>query len=211
MGYCNFSSPDPTMEGNIIYTDEELDLLYGDTFHFADEENTKNLLDTFYMHNNVEEFLRDEDVHIPIFPTVVDNPSETIKYAYDIDGIVIQLKDITAIKASIHYLMVGKVVGTNLQTHWHSLKKHLPLNEFGLAGISALKKTFGHTLAFVDGGYLLNICSVTAEKKHRHPVFGTEVAARANAAQVINSVFDVFTSKLKMLPPKDMQRSSKTT
>lgn len=108
--------------------------------------------------------------------TVVDNPSETIKYAHDIDGIVIQLKDITAVKASIHYLMVGKVVGNNLQTHWHSLKKHLPLNEFGQAGISALKKTFGHTLASVDRGYLLNICCVTAEKMHPHPVFGTDAA-----------------------------------
>lgn len=161
-------------------TEEELYFLYGDRHHYADVENSKNLLDAFYSHADVEDFLRDEDIHIPLFPTCVDSSKDTINCAYDIDGIIIELRKIPALKASIHYLLVSKVVGANLQPHWHSLKKHLPLSDFSADGISALKKTFGHTLGFIDGGYLLNICCVTAEKVNPHPVFRTEVAARAN-------------------------------
>ncbi|CAM4428180.1 unnamed protein product [Leuciscus chuanchicus] len=161
------------------HTEEELEFLYGDRHHYADVENAKNLLDAFYNHADVEDFLRDEDVHIPLYPTVVDSSKDTINFAYDIDGLVIELREVTALKASLHYLVEG---------------------------ISALKKTFGHSLGFVDGGYLLNICCVTAEKINPHPVFRTEVAARANAAQLINSVIEVFTAKLKTLPDKEMQR-----
>lgn len=91
-------------------------------------------------------------------------------------GIVLQLKNLTTVKESIHYLRVGKFVGAKLQIHWHSLKKHLPLAEYSTAGVSAVNKIFRHTLAFVDGGYLLNICWISAENKSPHPVFQTEVS-----------------------------------
>lgn len=121
-------------------------------------------------------FLGDEDVHILLFTTVVRNAKETISYPYDTDGIVLQLKNLTTVKESIHYLRVGKFVGAKLQIHWHSLKKHLPLAEYSTAGVSAVNKIFRHTLAFVDGGYLLNICWISAENKSPHPVFQTEVS-----------------------------------
>lgn len=82
-----------------------------------------------------------------------------------------ELKDLDAVKCSIHYLMVGRVVGVNLQNHWHSLKKHLPLKRCNAAQISAYKKTFDHTLAFVDGGFLLNICVITVDTNHPQLVF----------------------------------------
>lgn len=154
----------------------------------------------------MESFLRDEDVHVLLFHTVSKDAKHTIPYAYDIDGLVIELKDLTAVKAPIHYLMVGKVAGQNLQNYWHSLKKYLPLNVCNNAEVSAFNKTFGHTLAFMDGSYLLNICLITVEKQHPHPVFHTEVAARANAAHVINQVFHVFASNFKALTPEDLMR-----
>ncbi len=98
------------------YMDEELDYLYGDVFNGACSENTKNLLNTFYSLNTVEAFLRDEDVHIPLFPTTVTQAKDTINYDYDTDGVVIELKYLMAIKAHLHYLLVGKVVGPTLQT-----------------------------------------------------------------------------------------------
>lgn len=144
------------VECNLIdeHTEEELEFLYGDRHHYTDVENKKNLLDVFYSHADVDDFLRDGDVHIPLFPTAVDRSKDSINYAHDIDGIVIELREITALKASLHYLLLTKVVGVNLQTHWHSLKKRLPLSDFSADGISTIKKTFGHTLGFVDGGYL---------------------------------------------------------
>ncbi|CAM4573804.1 unnamed protein product [Leuciscus chuanchicus] len=90
------------------HTEEEFDFLYGDRLHYADVENSKNLLDAFYSYADVEDILRDEDVHIPLFPTVVESSKDSINYAYDIDGIVIELREITALKASLHYLDGGQ-------------------------------------------------------------------------------------------------------
>lgn len=46
---------------------KELDFLYGDVFCRVSNENTKNLLDAFYSHNLVEDFLREDNVNIPVF------------------------------------------------------------------------------------------------------------------------------------------------
>ncbi|MGL5567401.1 MAG: hypothetical protein ACRDC4_16885, partial [Plesiomonas sp.] len=63
-----------------------------------------------------------------------------------------------------------------------------------------------HTLAFVDGGFLLNKCVITAETHQPHTVFQTEVAARANAAQVINQVLEIFGSQLSSLSSENLER-----
>ncbi|KAL1268906.1 hypothetical protein QQF64_031195 [Cirrhinus molitorella] len=188
------------------YTEEEPNCLYGDVFYSADEENTSNLLNAYYKHNNVEPFLRNEDTKIPLFPTTICHAKDNIRYSYDIDGIVIQFNDLAALKARLHFLLLGKAVGQKLNSNWHVLKKHLPLRDYSAEAISALHKTFGHKLGFVDGGYMLRLSVISALTTNQHPFFKTEVAARANAAQIINSVIGLFTSKFKALGPEQLQR-----
>ncbi len=194
-----------------MYSEEEEDDCEQEQQHHeknvgASEENSRNILDAYYSHDTPEHFLCDEDIRIPLFPTVVEEASETLRFEFDLDGIVIELRTLIAVKAGLHYLFVGRVVGTNLQEHWHQLKKHIPLTDYSAAGVSALLKTYGHSLGYVDGGYQLNMSCVTAEKKYPHPVFESEMSARANAAQVINAVFAIFAEKLKVLPTEDKQR-----
>lgn len=98
----------------VEYTDEELDFLYGDVFHEADEENTKNIPDVFYIHSDVDTFLRDEDVLIPLFLTVV----------YNIDGIAVQLKDLTAVKACRRWWATGVLTET---ANFQSNLDHYPM------------------------------------------------------------------------------------
>ncbi len=93
-------------------------------FFGASEENSRNILDAYYSHDTPEHFLCDEDIRIPLFPTVVEEASETLRFEFDLDGIVIELRTLIAVKAGLHYLFVGRVVGTNLQEHWHQLKKN---------------------------------------------------------------------------------------
>ncbi|RXN18886.1 hypothetical protein ROHU_001960 [Labeo rohita] len=195
-----------TIDLTVEHTEEELEALYGNIFSGACHENSRNILDAFYKHRNVDDFLRNDNLHIPFFPTTVQYAKDNLNYDYDFDGIVIELKDLTAIKADLHYLLVAKVVGQTLQNHWHSLKKHINLNNYNAPAISALTHTYGHTLSFVDGGYLLNMSCISAELKNPHPVFQTETAARANAAQIINAVLGVFAQKLRAVPPEDMKR-----
>ncbi|KAK2896189.1 hypothetical protein Q8A67_010677 [Cirrhinus molitorella] len=188
------------------YTPEELDFLYQDVFFGADQENTNNLLEAYYKHNNIEHFLRDEKVKIPMFPTTVCRAKDYLNFTYDIDGVVIELTDTAAVKSRIHYMFLGKLDGPKLPTHWNILKKHLPIHQYSEAGISALHKTYGHTLGFVDGGYMLHLSVASSLATNPHPIFQSEPAARANAAQIINSVFALFVSKLKNLGPEDLQR-----
>lgn len=80
-----------------------------------------------------------------------------------------------AIKAHLHYLLVGKVVRPTLQTHWNSGKNTSRLTDYNTEGLSALTRTFRHTVSFVGGGYLLNVCCMMVENKNPHPVFCTEM------------------------------------
>ncbi|KAK2885211.1 hypothetical protein Q8A67_016048 [Cirrhinus molitorella] len=187
-------------------TEEELNFMYGDTFFGANDENTKNLLEAYYSHNDVPHFLNDPDIRIPLFPTTVVQPHSNLNYNYDIDGIVIELKDLTALKANLHYLFVGKVLANQLQVHWPTLRKHLVLSEYDATGLSALTRTFGHTLGFVDGGYQLHLTCMSALKTNPHPVYNSDITAKANASQVINNVLKVFANKLKALPPQELLR-----
>lgn len=181
--------------------EKEFEFQQRETLFGACEENC-NLTDTFYAHNTVEEFLCNKSVRILVFPTTGQQPRETLLFEFDLDGFIIQMN--TLIRVGLHYLFVG----TNLQHHLHSLKKHLPLADYSAAGVSVLTKTYGHILGYIDGGYQLSVSCITAERSHPHPVFQLEVSARANATHVINSVFGVFAKKHKVLPPTEMQRCS---
>ncbi|MGL5591361.1 MAG: hypothetical protein ACRDCF_01340 [Mycoplasmoidaceae bacterium] len=185
-----------------------MDYLYSYLFSGSSEENTKNLLDNFFAHRFVEGFLRDEDLNVPLFPTTVQQANHAVDLQYDLDGIVVQLRNLAALKQRLHYLFVGKISGPNLQHHWPILKKHLQLEKYNSAGISALTKTFGSVLAFVDSGHFLNVSVVSGDHTNPHPVFLSENAARANAVSAINTVFDAFAEKVKNLPPEQKQRPS---
>ncbi|CAM4570638.1 unnamed protein product [Leuciscus chuanchicus] len=76
------------------------------------------------------------------------------------------------------------------------------------AGFSALNKTYGTVLAFVDGGHFLNLSILSAHHTHPSPVFQSENAALANALVVINTVFHVFAERIKNLPPEEKQRKT---
>ncbi|CAM4548037.1 unnamed protein product [Leuciscus chuanchicus] len=194
--------------GQQDYSDEELDDLYWYHFSGSPEENTKNMLDAMYSHNFLNDFLLDEDLHIPLFPTTVLEAKRALRCAYDFDGIVIHIKDMSAIKIQLHYLFVGKLLMPNLQNHWHILKKHLKLQTYRGAGFSALQKTYGTVLVFVDGGHFFNLSVLSAHHTHPGVVFMSENAARANAIVVINTVFNVFSNKIKNLPPEQKQRET---
>ncbi len=67
-------------------------------------KNSRNILDAYYSHDTPEHFLCDEDIRIPLFPTVVEEASETLRFEFDLDGIVIELRTLIAVKAGLHYL-----------------------------------------------------------------------------------------------------------
>lgn len=153
-------------------------------------------------------FLKDDDVHIPIFTSVVESAEEEVKYTLDLDGVVVLLRDVSCVKAGMHYMSVGKVDGSKVWNHWHILKKHLDLRRYSPEGVKALNKSMGIVLALVDGGYFLNMTCVPNNPDRAHPMFKNELTVKAHAVAMINAVFQSFAQRLKMLSPKDLERPS---
>lgn len=177
-------------------------------FSVACEENTNGLLKEFYEHPRVSTFLSEEDIHIPIFPSVIENAAENLKYTFDLDGVVVLLSDVSCIKAGVHYMSVGRVDVSKVSNHWHILKKHLDLRRYSTDGVNALQKCMGMVLALVDGGYFLNMTCVPNNPDHAHPMFKKDFAVKGHAVGMLNAVLQNFTERLKMLSPKDLERPS---
>ncbi|KAL0150375.1 hypothetical protein M9458_054192, partial [Cirrhinus mrigala] len=153
-------------------------------FAVACEQNTSGLLRAFYGIRRVEDFLRDESVHVPVFASVLEEARESVRYSYDLDGIVVLLSTLSCIRAGVHYLFVGTVDGSKLLNHWHILRKHFDLSQYN-----------------ANGGIFSN-------PNRAHPMFKSEATAKAHAVGTINAVFKNFAGCLKILPPEDLARPS---
>ncbi|XDV29071.1 hypothetical protein PO909_032246 [Leuciscus waleckii] len=175
-------------------------------FDVASRENTKGLLTSYFSFRHTEEFLRNDSVQVPLFASIVDDASESLYYSYDFDRIVVQLVDVSYITAGLHYLFVGKVDGSKVCNHWHLIKKHLDLQHYSADGVSALRKSVGIVLAFVDGGYFLNLTCVPANPNSAHPLFKSEMVVKAHAIGLINALFSNFSLRLRSLSPQDLER-----
>ncbi len=68
----------------------------------AAEQNTRGLLKAFQESLGAEHFLRDDDIHAPLFASVLDRAREEVKYCFDFNGVRILGSDVY-IKAKLHY------------------------------------------------------------------------------------------------------------
>lgn len=69
-------------------------------FGVACEQNSNGLVKAFYECSSVSMFLKDDDdVHIPIFASVVESAEEEMKYTFDLDGVVVLLRNVSCVKA----------------------------------------------------------------------------------------------------------------
>ncbi len=175
-------------------------------FSVAAEQNTRGLLKAFHESPVAGPFLRCDDIHIPLFASVLDRAEEEVKYSFDIDGVVILVSDVSCIKAELHYLFVGKLDGSKVSNHWHLLKKHLNLRQYSADGVSALHKSMGTVLALVDGGYFLNLTCVPANPDRAHPMLKDELIVKAHTMGLLNAVYKSFGNSLKTLSVEDMER-----
>ncbi|CAM4549396.1 unnamed protein product [Leuciscus chuanchicus] len=156
----------------------------------------------------VSEFLSTDSPPIPIFATVLDKACEVVRYSYDFDGVVIHLEDMSCLKAGLHYLFVGKVDPSKVINHSHILRKHVDLTAYTAEGVMSFRRSMGSVLAYVDGGYFLNISCVPVDPNNTAPMFRSDIMAKAHAIGMINAVYSNFTARLKGLPPRDLARAS---
>lgn len=163
-------------------------------FSVAAEQNTRGLLKAFHESLGAGPFLRDDDIHIPLFTSVLDRAREEVKYSFDFDGVVILVSDV-----ELHYLFLGKLDGKMVSSHWHLLKKHLDLQQYSADGVSVLHKSMGTVLALVDGGYFLNLTCIPANSDCAHPMFKNKLMVKGHAMVLLSTVYKSFGDHLKTL------------
>lgn len=114
------------------------------------KENTSNLAHRRSQFNGVKEFLCDEDVHISVHPTRVTAYEQDtfLEYRFDIDGVVLELQDLAAIKMPLNYVSFDKPTKHNLKPAFHLLKKHVSNNHvYSDKGFACLMHCKGIKLA----------------------------------------------------------------
>ncbi len=119
---------------------------------------------------------------------------------------VIELNYIRGIQGGIHHLLMPRLQWGMLTPQFQYLKKHVPLQQCSAIGLTALKNAVGHTLAFVDGGYILSLVALPTSFTNPDHRLKDQFLYRVMAAELLNSLFISFKGKLQNLSKKDMSR-----
>lgn len=85
------------------------------------------------------------DIHLSFHSTYVNNPEVDLKFTYDIDGLVLELRSAQGLQSNLHYLLQIH----QLKDSWYFLKKHLDLSQSSPNGLKAWKNSVGFNIAHV--------------------------------------------------------------
>lgn len=179
----------------------------------AANENFSNLMDAFEECKDVETFLKDPDIRIPLFASHFMDPGSSLSMSYDTDGVCIQISELSGIKARMHYLNMPLFTPGHIKPQWHHLKKHIPLVGVPEKALKCLKSMVGICLGSVDGGFFLDLTMVPKDLKKTISDFSSAFWLKDMARSLFNDVRDEFMARLKTLPIQEMSRPTiqKTT
>ncbi|CAL8239964.1 unnamed protein product [Gadus morhua 'NCC'] len=166
--------------------------------------NTEALLSEVGNHRDIGEFLR-ADFRLPIHCTSPDNP-HCLRYEFDIDGVMIQVRHMRGIVADVGYLNLHRMDPGSLKRQYSYLKKHVSLPRCSPDGLAALKNCLGHRISNVAGGYVLTLCAVPSSLTNPDLRLKTPRLYGTLAAELLREVREGFGRLLDDLPQKDMCR-----
>ena len=123
------------------------------------EENINAFYTKRHAFSCVEDFLRCNDLHIPIRSTQVSELEQDaiLEIECDIDGIVVQMNGFKALSMPLHELKFTLRPGV-----FHCLKKHLTLSNYSQKGIQVLKDMEGLEM-FHERGWKIFLCLLPLE------------------------------------------------
>ncbi|XP_029281300.1 uncharacterized protein LOC115003588 [Cottoperca gobio] len=156
--------------------------------------------------HSVEQFLHSPDVMIPLYATNIEDPQEELCFSFDIDGVVLEISALAAIKSSVHYLKMPHFESRHLIHKFHHLKKHLPLQGLSGNAMKCLRAMLGVTLGHVDGGYFLDLAAVPRDLKQPDMRLADEKWLREVVLEILNAIRADFVAKLRALPVREKSR-----
>ena len=169
------------------------------------EDNDQNVRHSFELHSDVNSFLKDEDIVIPIHSSAAGDSS--INYPFDLDGVCMELFNLASIQTGIHYLFIPILEEHMLRGMYIYIKKHFTLSQYSQTGLHALKNAMGHVVGHADGSYFVNLAVYPKDFNYTGN-FEDPHRARWSSCRAWNSIFTLFKTKLKSLPHKEMARAS---
>ena len=151
------------------------------------EENSRNFCSYLVQYENVHEFLhREADERLVIRSTNATYGEQMfyIRTEYDIDGIVLELDELSSTAFDVSYLNLLPKGRNSLLPLYNVLKKHLKLSNFNKRSLSIVKMCHGIQL-FSAGGWQVSAVLLPHERLER----STE---KPNITVYKNKVFDFF-------------------
>ena len=115
--------------------------------------NSASVSDAFARASTLKDFLGDEDARVSIHCINATKMEQElfIDKAYDIDGVVVELRSVAGIASPIFYLLLPQ---SNV---YHVLKKHECLNSYSVRGLKCLLNAVGTHVAY-SIGYRITVC-----------------------------------------------------
>lgn len=152
--------------------------------------NADNILSAVSHFPRMEEFLHDDYVKIPIHCTSAD--CESLSFSYDIDGVVVQLKELCGVVGRVHYVFLPEFHAHMMNNHFEILRRHIKLSTLTQKHVRALHNCSGWTLGHVEGGYFLNISVVPNKNGTIEDMFMDKYTAKCKTAEILNAVVGQF-------------------
>lgn len=168
-------------------------------------ENTENLLSVCGSFQNLEEFLKSSEVRIPLHAVKIAQPELQLNYDFDIDGVLLELKSVTAIKKGLAYLFLPEKHRL-VKDHFFLYRKHVDLPKLSKKGFQALKNICGVVISHLDGGYFLNLTAMPKDPLNPSPSLLSKGRFREISMEAVNEVSLVFQEHLQKIGEEDTMR-----
>jgi len=168
-------------------------------------ENAEILNEIYGSYSSIPEFLSDEVV-IPVHATTVEDPKLYLDFAYDIDGIVIEVGSLQAIKARIPYLKMPEFCPYHLHGQFSYLKKHIKLTSLSSVAYKCVQLIRGVTIAHVGDGYFLDLSFLPKDLKNPDIRLASQGWVNETSLRHIRNIQKSFVAKIQGLSVKDKCR-----
>ena len=141
--------------------EENTDAEEDEVFCVCGKTNSEMLNMLLASYPSMADFLSDDDANLSLHSTNVTEQEQDgiIKKSFDIDGLIMELGSLAAIKCPLHYLSLktdGKYV---LHPFFHVLKKHIPISQYSGAGLQCLRNIQAIHISYTDG-WRISLCLI---------------------------------------------------
>ncbi|CAM4735956.1 unnamed protein product [Leuciscus chuanchicus] len=181
---------------------EEVESLYIRT----SEDNTQSLMDLIRQFTTIKDFLCDDSIHLSVSPTTLSNLEQSLflDFAFDIDGVVVELEGLSGLKLPVPYLTFPKPSKATMRPVFHLLKKHIRSNNYSRLGFRCFQLSRGISLA-KSQGWQLSLCLIP--RGHQGDT-SIDSAAKMDqeALERFRAIAETLQRLLKSVPTKDMKR-----